>query len=154
MAWKSCENVYLGDTGCVHNSHSGLYCRRNFRSQISIKLAGVQLYPQMHFQRHRHNCYTAACQQFYLPSPRHSFLHCSIKGKRLFSLFAVKWILYHPCVCISNLHFPECKREVYFLSPMFGKAQWYTLQLPRSHLQDTSAHSPYHCGVSNGENIF
>lgn len=119
------------------------YCRLNLWGQISVKFPGVQLRdPQMHFQTRKHNRYTATCKQFYLPSPRHSFLHCSIKGKRLFSLFPAKWILYPPCVCKSNLCFPECKGwgALLLISLSWKSSTIHITTSQISHLLDTTAH--------------
>lgn len=88
------------------------------------------------FRTRRRSRYTAACKQFYLPSPRHGFLHCSIKGQRLFSLFPAKWILYHPCVCKSNLCLPECNGGLLLISHLWKSSARHIPASQISHLLD------------------
>lgn len=153
MDLKALTNGFKGLLECISRRYwmctslsQRVYCRLNLWGQISVKLPGVQLlYPQMHFQTRRHHRYTAACKQFYLPSPRHSFLHCSIKGKRLFSLFPGKWILYRLCVCKSNLRFPECKGGGFTSYLQRLEKHNDTLQLPRSPIFQPPVHTaPHH----------
>lgn len=115
MGTKIFWYVFVCMSGCVYQSLSGFLYSENRRYTISraknlLNSPGPHhRIPQTHSQTRRHNHYTTANKQFYLPSPRHSFLHCSIKGKRLFPLFPGKWILYQLCVCKSDLRFPESR---------------------------------------------